>query len=104
MILGLITLGHALEARARSRTSKALEQLIDLQPQTAVIVTSDGEQEVPPLADVKSGMLLRLYPGAKVPVDGTIENGQSYLDESMLTGEPLPANKEQGGQTSRRYH
>ncbi len=95
MILGLITLGHALEARARSRTSKALEQLIDLQPQTAVIVTSDGEQEVP-LADVKSGMLLRLYPGAKVPVDGTIENGQSYLDESMLTGEPLPANKEQG--------
>ena len=95
MILGLITLGHALEARARSRTSKALEQLIDLQPQTAVIVTPDSEQEVP-LADVKAGMLLRLYPGAKVPVDGTIENGQSYLDESMLTGEPLPANKQQG--------
>lgn len=95
MILGLITLGHALEARARSRTSKALEQLIDLQPQTAIIVTREGEQEVP-LAEVKTGALLRLHPGAKVPVDGTIEEGQSYLDESMLTGEPLPANKQQG--------
>ncbi|MGR5149307.1 copper-translocating P-type ATPase [Photobacterium alginatilyticum] len=95
MILGLITLGHALEARARSRTSKALEQLIDLQPQTAIVVSREGEQEVP-LAEVQTGMLLRLYPGAKVPVDGTIESGQSYLDESMLTGEPLPANKQQG--------
>lgn len=95
MILGLITLGHALEARARSRTSKALEQLIDLQPQTAIIVTPEGEREVP-LAEVKTGALLRLRPGAKVPVDGTIEEGQSYLDESMLTGEPLPANKQQG--------
>ncbi|OLQ78387.1 copper-translocating P-type ATPase [Photobacterium proteolyticum] len=95
MILGLITLGHALEARARSRTSKALEQLIDLQPQTAIVVSQEGEQEVP-LAEVQTGMLLRLYPGAKVPVDGTIESGQSYLDESMLTGEPLPANKQQG--------
>lgn len=95
MILGLITLGHALEARARSRTSKALEQLIDLQPQTAIIVSDDTEREVP-LAEVKVGMLLRLYPGAKVPVDGRIEQGQSYLDESMLTGEPLPANKQPG--------
>ncbi|ELR64743.1 Lead, cadmium, zinc and mercury transporting ATPase [Photobacterium marinum] len=95
MILGLITLGHALEARARSRTSKALEQLIDLQPQTAIIVSDDTEREVP-LAEVKVGMLLRLHPGAKVPVDGRIEQGQSYLDESMLTGEPLPANKQPG--------
>ncbi|WP_299021444.1 copper-translocating P-type ATPase [uncultured Photobacterium sp.] len=95
MILGLITLGHALEARARSRTSKALEQLIDLQPQTAIIVADGSEREVP-LTEVKVGMLLRLHPGAKVPVDGRIEEGQSYLDESMLTGEPLPANKQAG--------
>ncbi|MGF1726254.1 heavy metal translocating P-type ATPase [Photobacterium nomapromontoriensis] len=95
MILGLITLGHALEARARSRTSKALEKLMDLQPQTAVIVENGEEREVP-LADVKTGMLLRLYPGGKVPVDGTIEQGQSYIDESMLTGEPIPANKQVG--------
>ncbi|MGF1685005.1 copper-translocating P-type ATPase [Photobacterium minamisatsumaniensis] len=95
MILGLVTLGHALEARARSRTSKALEQLMDLQPQTAVIIEHGQEREVP-LAEVKAGMLLRLYPGAKVPVDGTIVDGNSYIDESMLTGEPIPANKQQG--------
>ncbi|PSU32243.1 copper-translocating P-type ATPase [Photobacterium lutimaris] len=95
MILGLITLGHALEARARSRTSKALEQLMDLQPQTAIIVDNGEEREVP-LADVHTGMVLRLHPGAKVPVDGTILEGQSYIDESMLTGEPIPANKKAG--------
>lgn len=95
MILGLITLGHALEARARSRTSKALEQLMDLQPQTAIIVDNGEEREVP-LADVRTGMVLRLHPGAKVPVDGTILEGQSYIDESMLTGEPIPANKKAG--------
>ncbi|PSW08389.1 copper-translocating P-type ATPase [Photobacterium rosenbergii] len=95
MILGLITLGHALEARARSRTSKALEQLMDLQPQTAIIVDNGEEREVP-LADVRTGMVLRLHPGAKVPVDGTILEGQSYIDESMLTGEPIPANKKTG--------
>ncbi|WEM42945.1 copper-translocating P-type ATPase [Photobacterium sp. DA100] len=95
MILGLITLGHALEARARSRTSKALEQLMDLQPPTAVIVDNGEEREVP-LADVRTGMVLRLHPGAKVPVDGTILEGQSYIDESMLTGEPIPANKKAG--------
>ena len=95
MILGLITLGHALEARARSRTSKALEQLMDLQPQTAIIVDNGEEREVP-LAEVRTGMVLRLHPGAKVPVDGTILEGQSYIDESMLTGEPIPANKQAG--------
>ncbi|MGF1703641.1 heavy metal translocating P-type ATPase [Photobacterium makurazakiensis] len=95
MILGLVTLGHALEARARSRTSKALEKLIDLQPQTAVIIENNQEREVP-LSEVKAGMLLRLYPGSKVPVDGSIIDGSSYIDESMLTGEPIPANKQQG--------
>ena len=95
MILGLITLGHALEARARSRTSKALEQLMDLQPQTAIIVENGEEREVP-LADVRTGMVVRLHPGAKVPVDGTILEGQSYIDESMLTGEPIPSNKKTG--------
>ncbi|KLV09308.1 copper-transporting ATPase [Photobacterium aquae] len=95
MILGLITLGHALEARARSRTSKALEQLMDLQPPTAIVVDNGREREVP-LAEVKAGMLLRLRPGAKVPVDGTITQGDSYIDESMLTGEPLAAHKKAG--------
>lgn len=95
MILGLITLGHALEAKARGRTSRALEKLIDLQPQTAILVDKQGEREVP-LADIQPGMVLRLRPGAKVPVDGLIEQGESYLDESMLTGEPVPAHKQPG--------
>ncbi len=95
MIIGLITLGHALEAKARARTSKALERLIDLQPQTAIVVDNGQEKEVP-LADVQVGMLLRLHPGAKVPVDGILEKGQTYIDEAMLTGEPLPSNKNVG--------
>ncbi|MDO6705298.1 cation transporter [Photobacterium sp. 1_MG-2023] len=95
MILGLITLGHALEAKARGRTSRALEKLIDLQPQTAILVDASGEREVP-LSEIQPGMQLRLRPGAKVPVDGLIESGESYLDESMLTGEPVPAHKKPG--------
>ncbi|KMV29635.1 copper-transporting ATPase [Photobacterium swingsii] len=95
MILGLITLGHALEAKARTRTSQAIERLIDLQPQTAIIVRNGEEIEVE-LDQVQKGMLVRLRPGAKVPVDGVVEQGDSYIDESMLTGEPLAVNKQSG--------
>ncbi|PSV23811.1 copper-translocating P-type ATPase [Photobacterium leiognathi subsp. mandapamensis] len=95
MIIGLITLGHALEARARSQTSKALERLIDLQPQTAIVV-EDGIETERPLSDVKSDMILRLRPGAKVAVDGVVIEGNTYIDESMLTGEPLAVHKQTG--------
>ncbi|MEC6798339.1 copper-translocating P-type ATPase [Photobacterium sp. S4TG1] len=95
MIIGLITIGHALEARARSRTSKALERLIDLQPQTAIVV-ENGQEIERPLSAVITGMTLRLKPGAKVAVDGIVIDGSSYLDESMLTGEPLAVHKKQG--------
>ncbi len=95
MIIGLITLGHALEARARSQTSKALERLIDLQPQTAIVVENGIETERP-LSDVKSEMILRLRPGAKVAVDGVVIEGNTYIDESMLTGEPLAVHKQTG--------
>nr|WP_318469731.1 copper-translocating P-type ATPase [Photobacterium leiognathi] len=95
MIIGLITLGHALEARARSQTSKALERLIDLQPQTAIVVENGIESERP-LSDVKSNMILRLRPGAKVAVDGVVIEGNTYIDESMLTGEPLAVHKQTG--------
>ena len=95
MIIGLITIGHALEARARSRTSKALERLIDLQPQTAIVV-ENGQETERPLSAVISGMVLRLKPGAKVAVDGCVIDGNSYLDESMLTGEPLAVHKKAG--------
>ncbi|MBC8949133.1 MULTISPECIES: copper-exporting P-type ATPase CopA [Xenorhabdus] len=95
MIIGLINLGHALEQRARQRSSKALERLLDLTPPTARIVTSEGEKTVP-LADVMPNMVLRLTTGDRVPVDGEITQGTVWLDEAMLTGEPIPQQKTTG--------
>ncbi|MCE9993111.1 copper-exporting P-type ATPase CopA [Enterobacter asburiae] len=95
MIIGLINLGHMLEARARQRSSKALERLLDLTPPTARVVTDDGEKSVP-LADVQPGMTLRLTTGNRVPVDGEITQGEAWLDEAMLTGEPVPQQKSEG--------
>ncbi|EUM07550.1 MULTISPECIES: copper-exporting P-type ATPase CopA [Enterobacter] len=95
MIIGLINLGHMLEARARQRSSKALERLLDLTPPTARVVTDDGEKSVP-LAEVQPGMTLRLTTGDRVPVDGEINQGDAWLDEAMLTGEPIPQQKSQG--------
>jgi len=94
MIIGLINLGHMLEARARQRSSKALERLLDLTPPTARVVTKDGEKSVP-LADVQPGMTLRLTTGDRVPVDGEITQGEAWFDEAMLTGEPIPQQKSQ---------
>ncbi|MBM3069751.1 copper-exporting P-type ATPase CopA [Lelliottia sp. RWM.1] len=95
MIIGLINLGHMLEARARQRSSKALERLLDLTPPSARVVTEDGEKTVP-LAEVQPGMTLRLTTGDRVPVDGEITQGEAWLDEAMLTGEPIPQQKTQG--------
>ncbi|PTJ06982.1 Cu+ exporting ATPase, partial [Staphylococcus succinus] len=95
MIIGLINLGHMLEARARQRSSKALEKLLDLTPPTARLVTDEGEKSVP-LAEVQPGMLLRLTTGDRVPVDGEITQGEAWLDEAMLTGEPIPQQKGEG--------
>ncbi|MGU3413256.1 copper-exporting P-type ATPase CopA [Enterobacteriaceae bacterium C34A] len=95
MIIGLINLGHMLEARARQRSSKALEKLLDLTPPTARVVTEEGEKSVP-LADVQPGMTLRLTTGDRVPVDGEITQGEAWFDEAMLTGEPVPQEKGDG--------
>lgn len=95
MIIGLINLGHMLEARARQRSSKALERLLDLTPPTARVVTSEGEKSVP-LAEVQPGMTLRLTTGDRVPVDGEIRDGEGWFDEAMLTGEPVPQQKGAG--------
>ncbi len=95
MIIGLINLGHMLEARARQRSSKALERLLDLTPPTARVVTESGEQTLP-LAEVQPGMTLRLTTGDRVPVDGDITQGEAWLDEAMLTGEPIPQQKGAG--------
>lgn len=95
MIIGLINLGHAMEARARQRSSSALERLLDLTPPTARLVTDEGEKSVP-LAEVQLGMTLRLVTGDRVPVDGEILSGEIWLDEAMLTGEPIAQQKGPG--------
>ena len=95
MIIGLINLGHMLEARARQRSSKALEKLLDLTPPSARVVTDEGEKDLP-LAEVQAGMTLRLTTGDRVPVDGIISQGEAWFDEAMLTGEPVPQQKGDG--------
>jgi len=95
MIIGLINLGHMLEQRARQRSSKALERLLDLTPPSARVLTPEGEKTLP-LAEVSAGMTLRLTTGDRVPVDGTISQGEAWLDEAMLTGEPVPLQKSTG--------
>jgi Cu+-exporting ATPase len=95
VIVILVLLGQVLELRARARTSTALRALLDLAPATAIRVTGQGENEVP-LAEVAAGDRLRVRPGARVPVDGVIEEGSSSVDESMITGESLPVEKGSG--------
>jgi Cu+-exporting ATPase len=92
VIVVLVLLGQVLELRARSRTGSAIKALLNLAPPSARIVTPDGDQEVP-LDHVKVGDLLRVVPGAKIPVDGVVTEGRSHVEESMITGEPLPVEK-----------
>jgi Cu+-exporting ATPase len=95
IIVALILMGRWLEARARGQTSAAIKALMGLQARTARVVRNGVEQDVP-IAAVQVGDLIRVRPGEKVPVDGTLMEGQSALDESMLTGESLPVEKGQG--------
>ncbi len=95
MIIVLVLLGQVLELRARSRTGNAIQALLNLAPPTARRVTAETDQEVP-LDHVQVGDLLRVVPGDKVPVDGVLVEGHSSVEESMLTGEPLPVEKNVG--------
>ena len=96
VIVVLVLLGQILELRARERTGGAIRALLDLAPKTARIIRPDGREEEIPLEDVKAGDRLRIRPGDKVPVDGVVDEGHSSVDESMLTGEPVPAEKAVG--------
>jgi len=96
VITALVLLGQVLELRARSHTSAAIKMLLGLAPKTARIVRADGREEDIALEQVKPGDKLRVRPGEKVPVDGKIVEGSSAVDESMVTGEPIPAEKHQG--------
>jgi Cu+-exporting ATPase len=95
VIVTLVTLGDLLELRARRRTGEALKALLGLAPKTAHRLEHGHEQEVP-LGDVRVGDVLRVRPGEKVPVDGVAIEGASHVDESMLTGEPMPVAKTTG--------
>lgn len=92
MIIGLINLGHALELRARGKTSQAVKRLLGLQARMARVIRDGRELDVP-IEGVLRGDILRVRPGEKIPVDGTVLEGTSYVDESMLTGEPIPVEK-----------
>ncbi|MEO6711048.1 MAG: HAD-IC family P-type ATPase, partial [Planctomycetota bacterium] len=96
VIVTLVLLGEILELRARSRTSSAVRALLELAPSTATRLDPDGLERETPLAEVKPGDRLRVRPGAKVPVDGAILEGRSVVDESMITGEPMPIEKTTG--------
>ena len=95
VIVVLVLLGQVLELRARNRTGSAIKALLNLAPPTARRVRDNGDEEIP-LEHVQAGDLLRVRPGDKVPVDGVLTEGHSSVDESMITGEPLPVEKMAG--------
>ena len=96
VIISLTLLGQILELKARSQTSAAIRSLLGLAPKTARRINADGTEEDVPLTHVHVGDLLRVRPGEKVPVDGAVVEGSSAVDESMLTGEPMPVTKRAG--------
>ncbi len=100
VIITLVLLGQVLELRARSQTSSAIKGLLGMAPKMARLLKEDGTEEDVPLERIAIGDRLRVRPGEKVPVDGVVLEGRSPVDESMLTGEPLPVEKEAGGKVT----
>ena len=97
MIIILIILGRLLEARAKGRASEAIRKLMSLQPKTALVIREGKEQDIP-VEEVQVGDMVIVRPGEKIPVDGTVREGRSAVDESMITGESIPVKKEKGGE------
>src|SRR5690349_20246459 len=95
-ITTLVLLGQVLELRARSRTGAAIRALLGLAPKTARLILDDGSEKDVPLEQVRPGDRLRVRPGEKIPVDGIVLEGKSSVDESMITGEPIPVEKQKG--------
>ncbi len=92
VVIGFITLGKYLEARSKSKTGDAIKKLLNLQTKTALVIRENKEQEIP-LEEVIHGDIIIVKPGAKIPVDGIVIEGKSFIDESMITGEPIPTEK-----------
>ncbi len=96
VVIAFILLGKLLEEKAKSNTSSAIKKLIGLQPKTVTIVHHGGHMMEIPISQVKVGDTLQVKPGEKIPVDGVVTEGSSYVDESMISGEPIPVLKEKG--------
>ncbi|KAA6485336.1 heavy metal translocating P-type ATPase [Agrobacterium rhizogenes] len=96
VIVALVFVGQVLELKARERTGSAIRALLDLAPKTARRVSADGSETDVPVDQIQAGDRLRVRPGERVPVDGSVIDGQSTIDESMITGEPLPVEKTKG--------
>lgn len=96
VVIAFVSLGKLLEERAKSNTSTAIRQLMNRQPKTVHLLAPDGTEREATLAEVRVGDLLSVRPGEQIPVDGPVESGQSYVDESMLSGEPVPVEKMAG--------
>jgi Cu+-exporting ATPase len=96
VIVTLVLLGELLELKARGRTSAAIRALLGLAPKTARRIEADGSEIDVPLSSVDVGDRLRIRPGQRIPVDGTVIEGRSFVDESMITGEPMPVEKSEG--------
>ena len=99
VILTLVLLGQLLEAKAHNKTSGAIKELMKLAPSKATVII-DGKEKVISIHDIKVGDLVRVKPGEKIPVDGKISEGYSHIDESMITGEPVPVDKTKGDKVS----
>ena len=98
VVIAFILLGKVLEERAKSNTSSAIKKLIGLQPNTVNLIQENGQEMEIPISQVVIGDKIRVKPGEKIPVDGEIISGSSFIDESTITGESLPVEKEKGGQ------
>ncbi len=96
VVIAFISLGKLLEERAKSSTSSALKKLMGLQPRSVTVVLEDDQLQEIPIQEVHTGLILLVKPGDKIPVDGTVTSGDSYVDESMISGEPVPVLRQAG--------
>ena len=96
VVIAFISLGKMLEEKAKSNTSSAIKKLMGLQPKTVTLILEDDKTEEIPVSQVKAGYILLVKPGDKIPVDGIVSTGESFVDESMITGEPMPVEKKKG--------
>jgi Cu2+-exporting ATPase len=95
VIIAFILLGKLLEERAKGNTSSAIKKLMGLQPKTVIVIEADGTERQKAIEDVNAGDIILVKPGEKIAVDGMVVSGNSYVDESMLSGEPVPVLKKE---------